>query len=87
MLHDGKINIGVSCVTGFAVGQRCCQAMHCQLVLMQARAISSGKAGHVKACCIMRGALELLDFEDASIMDMKRMLLQVRVNVVLVSTS
>jgi hypothetical protein len=26
----------------------------------------------------MRGALELLDFEDASINDMKRMLLQVR---------
>jgi hypothetical protein len=44
----------------------------------QLRAISSGKAAHVKACHAMRGALELLDFEDASINDMKRMLLQVR---------
>ncbi|WIA12344.1 hypothetical protein OEZ85_012395 [Tetradesmus obliquus] len=40
------------------------------------RAISSSKAAHVKACHAMRGALELLDFEDASINDMKRMLLQ-----------
>lgn len=43
----------------------------------QLRAISSGKALHVKACYAMREALELLDFEDASITDMKRMLLQV----------
>ncbi|KAF6261308.1 condensin II non structural maintenance of chromosomes subunit-domain-containing protein [Scenedesmus sp. NREL 46B-D3] len=40
------------------------------------RAISTGKAAHVKACHAMRAALELLDFEDASINDMKRMLLQ-----------
>lgn len=45
---------------------------------MQLRAISTGKASQVKACHAMRGALELLDFEDASINDMKRMLLQVR---------
>lgn len=43
----------------------------------QLRAISTGKASQVKACHAMRGALELLDFEDASINDMKRMLLQV----------
>jgi len=38
----------------------------------------------VKACHAMRGALELLDFEDASINDMKRMLLQVHVPAVCV---
>jgi hypothetical protein len=32
---------------------------------------------HVKLCFIMRGALDLLDFDDESINDMKRMLLQV----------
>jgi hypothetical protein len=47
--------------------------------LAQLRAISTGKASQVKACHAMRGALELLDFEDVSINDMKRMLLQVRV--------
>jgi hypothetical protein len=48
----------------------------------QLRAISSSKAAHVKACHAMRGALELLDFEDASINDMKRMLLQVGCSIV-----
>jgi hypothetical protein len=48
------------------------------LLPAQLRAISSSKAAHVKACHAMRGALELLDFEDASINDMKRMLLQVQ---------
>jgi hypothetical protein len=47
---------------------------------LQLRAISTGKASQVKACHAMRGALELLDFEDASINDMKRMLLQVCVD-------
>jgi hypothetical protein len=51
--------------------------MHILLRSEQLRAISGGKAAHVKACHAMRGALELLDFEDASINDMKRMLLQV----------
>lgn len=50
----------------------------CVLHTLQARAIGSSKAGHVKACYVMRGALELLDFDDASITDMKRMLLQVQ---------
>lgn len=50
-------------------------ALHC--AVLQLRAISTGKASQVKACHAMRGALELLDFEDASINDMKRMLLQV----------
>lgn len=45
---------------------------------LQLRGISTGKPAHIKACFAMRGALELLDFEDASINDMKRMLLQVR---------
>ena len=48
--------------------------------ILQLRAISTGKASQVKACHAMRGALELLDFEDASINDMKRMLLQVCVD-------
>lgn len=42
----------------------------------QLRGISGGKPAHIKACHAMRGALELLDFEDASINDMKHMLLQ-----------
>eukprot|EP00878_Enallax_costatus_P040587 GHUV01046903.1.p1 GENE.GHUV01046903.1~~GHUV01046903.1.p1 ORF type:complete len:352 (+),score=121.90 GHUV01046903.1:274-1329(+) len=46
------------------------------LPYLLARAIGSSKAGHVKACYVMKGALELLDFDDASITDMKRMLLQ-----------
>eukprot|EP00775_Hariotina_reticulata_P006481 gene6481-6708_t len=40
------------------------------------RAISTQKPMHVKLCFVMRGALDLLDFDDESINDMKRMLLQ-----------
>jgi hypothetical protein len=57
-------------------------ACHCILFLAQLRAISTGKASQVKSCHAMRGALELLDFEDVSINDMKRMLLQVRIQLI-----
>lgn len=43
--------------------------------LLQVRAVASKKPAHVKACYTMRTALELLDFDDPSIADMKRMLL------------
>lgn len=42
---------------------------------MQVRAVASNKAAHVKACDALRGALQLFDFEDQSIADLKRMLL------------
>ena len=44
--------------------------------MVQVRAISSCKAIHIKTCYLMRDAFELLDYEDASISDLKRMLLQ-----------
>jgi hypothetical protein len=45
---------------------------------IQVRAISSCKAIHIKTCYVMRDAFELLDYEDSSISDLKRMLLQAR---------
>lgn len=36
----------------------------------------AGKAADVKLCYAMRGALSLLDFDDPSIADMKRLLLR-----------
>jgi hypothetical protein len=43
----------------------------------QLRALQEQKAGQVKVVYALRGAFELLDYEDASITDLKRMLLQV----------
>lgn len=52
---------------------------HCRLFLpAQLRALQEQKAGQVKVVYALRGAFELLDYEDASITDLKRMLLQVR---------
>jgi condensin-2 complex subunit G2 len=40
------------------------------------RAADSGKAADVKACYLLRGAMPLYDWEDASINDLKGMLLR-----------
>ena len=38
--------------------------------------IQAGRAGDIRRCCSMREALALLDFDDASISDLRRLLLR-----------
>jgi hypothetical protein len=43
---------------------------------LQVRAVTTGKAAFVKACFSIRGALQLMDYEDPSIVDVKRLILR-----------
>lgn len=47
-------------------------------VCAQIRAEASGRAADIKTCFTMRDAFALLDYEDPTIVDVKRLLLQAR---------
>lgn len=57
------------------------QCSHNQLhypACVQIRAEASGRAADIKTCFTMRDAFALLDYEDPTIVDVKRLLLQAR---------
>jgi hypothetical protein len=87
LLHDhALLELGERADVQDAVAQLCCawwraSAPDRERLLSQAlpylliRALASGKPGHVRACNDMREGLELLDYDDEDIADLRRLLL------------